>query len=283
MKPAKMTDQHQLIHQAGPELQAIQAILTDLRTGDVDQAVQNLQALRETIHAAIPAKLRIGRGITWVVQRISDLLAEGCPDAAEFISLAKLLSRCISDSDLLFGVPIFMMGEVGKRQPEAVFGFFARAADSQDWVVREFAQGGFRELIGEQREAVLPWLKQMALDKSPNRRRFAAETLRPVTVSRWMFRQPEYSLGVLRLMFHEAHPYPRTSVGNNLSDLSRRQPELIFNIVQELVATQDKNSYWIAERACRNLVKQAPLRVMDILGVDEYHYKDRNFYRSQLS
>ena len=102
-----------------------------------------------------------------------------------------------------------------------------------------------------------------------------------VTVNRWLNKEPDYSLSVLRLMFREAHPYPRTSVGNNLSDLSRYHPELIFGIVQELVGTQDKNSYWIAERVCRNLVKQAPRRVMDLLEVDEYHYKDRNFYRAQ--
>ncbi len=28
---------------------------------------------------------------------------------------------------------------------------------------------------------------------------------------------------------------------------------------------------------CRNLVKHEPERVMDLLQVQEYHYKDRNF------
>jgi 3-methyladenine DNA glycosylase AlkC len=68
-------------------------------------------------------------------------------------------------------------------------------------------------------------------------------------------------------------------VGNNLSDLARRNPDLILGIVKDLVESGDKNSYWIAYRACRNMVKNAPEEVMDILAVDEYHYKDRNFYR----
>ena len=42
----------------------------------------------------------------------------------------------------------------------------------------------------------------------------------------------------------------------------------------------DGNSRWIATRACRNLVKQEPVRVMDLLGVDEYRYKDRVYKRS---
>lgn len=48
----------------------------------------------------------------------------------------------------------------------------------------------------------------------------------------------------------------------------------------ELPAGRDGNSYWIATRACRNLVKKEPQRVRDALGVDEYHYKERHFYRS---
>jgi len=60
----------------------------------------------------------------------------------------------------------------------------------------------------------------------------------------------------------------------------RRQPELVYGLVGDLVASGDPNSGWIAHRACRNLVKVDPRRVMDLLGVDEYHYKDRNFYRN---
>jgi 3-methyladenine DNA glycosylase AlkC len=88
---------------------------------------------------------------------------------------------------------------------------------------------------------------------------------------------------VLRLMFAEAHPYPRTSVGNNLSDLSRRQPERIYTIVQELVESKNANSAWIAHRACRNLVKTDPRRVMDLLGIEEYHYKDRHYFKKVRS
>ena len=97
--------------------------------------------------------------------------------------------------------------------------------------------------------------------------------------NRWLHNEPQSSLDVLGLMFSEPHPYPRTSVGNNLSDLSRRNPELIFRVVGELVANDDKNSAWIAHRACRNLVKIDPVRVLDLLGLDQYHYKDRHFSR----
>lgn len=71
-------------------------------------------------------------------------------------------------------------------------------------------------------------------------------------------------------------------MGNNLSDLARRLPEKVFTIVDELVQSKDKNAYWIAYRACRNLIKKEPKRVMDLLKIDEYRYKKRVYYRESV-
>lgn len=69
-------------------------------------------------------------------------------------------------------------------------------------------------------------------------------------------------------------------MGNNLSDLARHLPDRVFEIVKELVDSGDRNSYWIAYRACRNLVRKEPTRVMDLLEVNEYRYKRRIHKRS---
>lgn len=84
----------------------------------------------------------------------------------------------------------------------------------------------------------------------------------------------------MKFLFKEGSPYPRTSVGNNLSDLARHLPDRVFEIVKELVDSGDRNSYWIAYRACRNLVRKEPTRVMDLLEVNEYRYKRRIHKRS---
>jgi 3-methyladenine DNA glycosylase AlkC len=257
------------------------AISQDLLGGQVERGIGQLRALKDEIHAAIPEKLRIGRGITWVVERVSLLLAtQGLRDET-LRELALNLYAQLAEDDLLIGVAIFLMGEYGMRHPEGAFGFFEKAAGAGHWVVREFTAGAFRKTIGLNKDVVLPWLQKIARSPDPNQRRFSSETLRPVTYNKWLNQQPEYSLSVLRLLFKESHPYPRTSVGNNLSDLSRRQPELIFGLVKDLMASGDANSYWIAYRACRNLVKKEPQLVMDLLKVEEYHYKDRNFYKKK--
>jgi 3-methyladenine DNA glycosylase AlkC len=259
------------------EVRATRAITQDLLGGQVERGIVRLRSLKDEIYAAIPANLRIGRGITWVVERISTLLtAQGLPDG-NLRELAGIIYSNLDGDDLTIGVAIFLMAEHGVRLPKEVLEFFERAACSQNWVMREYAAGAFRKVIGQNKDIVLPWLQENALSKDPFLRRFSSETLRPVTHNKWLNQQPEYSISVLKLMFKESHPYPRTSVGNNLSDLSRQQPELIFGIVIDLVASGDENSYWIAYRACRNIVKKEPVRVMKLLQLEEYHYKDRNF------
>jgi len=135
----------------------------------------------------------------------------------------------------------------------------------------------FRRLIkqypGEAKVALL----KLVHSEDANIRRFVSETLRPVQENRWFYRQPEYSLEILRHLFREKATYPRTSVGNNLSDLARRLPDLVYHLVEELVNSGDENSYWIAYRACRNLVKVDPTKVMALLRVKQYNYKDRNY------
>jgi len=107
--------------------------------------------------------------------------------------------------------------------------------------------------------------------------------LRPVVENKWLYQDLDYSISILRHLFKEPHPYPRTSVGNNLSDISRRNPDVVFQLVTELVSMKDENSDWIARRACRNLVKKYPIRVMDVLGVDVYKYKNQVYRRRNYS
>lgn len=266
----------------GTERHAVQHILLHLSEGRLKQGIDDLRILKDDVYASIPASKRISRGITWVVERIALLLVQASGEEMQIDQLALAIYNLLDEGDQLSGVPIFMMGEYGKRYPEETFAFFERAGSSTDWVVREFAAGAFRRMISDNRQVAFDWLMTAVESDNPYLRRMVSETLRPVTDLKWLQKEPQVSLRVLRRLFHEKHPYPRTSVGNNLSDLSRGNPELILDIVRELVQNNDPNSYWIAYRACRNLVKKEPGRVMDLLGVDVYQYKDRNYSRERI-
>jgi 3-methyladenine DNA glycosylase AlkC len=254
-------------------------ILALLEAQQIEPALVALRCMKDSSYAAIPEKKRISTGITWVLKRIAVLLASRAASDEALGRAARQIFENLQCHDHLLGAPLFMMAESAKNDPGPALAFFEQASLSPDWVVREFAAAALHTVIPAQRDLLLPALHAYAQHADHNLRRMAAEALRPVSENRWIQSQPEFSLGVLQRLFQEPHPYPRTSVGNNLSDLGRGNPELIFSLVAELVASRDPNSTWIAHRACRNLVKQQPLRVLDLLGVDEYHYKDRNFYR----
>ena len=138
----------------------------------------------------------------------------------------------------------------------------------------------FRKLIKKHPEEMSKFLLELVKSEDANTRCFVAETLRPVQENRWFYKNPDYPLSILKNMFKESSHYPRTSVGNNLSNLARQLPEIVYGLVKELVDSGDKNSYWIAYRACRNLVKKEPVRVLDLLNVDDYIYKKRRYRRN---
>jgi hypothetical protein len=57
----------------------------------------------------------------------------------------------------------------------------------------------------------------------------------------------------------------------------RVDQSVAWPLVEELARSGDKNSSWIATRACRNFVKKEPVLVMETLGVTEYKYKNRQY------
>jgi len=179
------------------------------------------------------------------------------------------------------GVSLGVLSFYGLDNYKKVLPYFESAAASSEWDLREFAQMFFRKLIKKYPKEMKGYLLKLVKSEDANIRRFVSETLRPVQENKWFYKNPDYPLSILKNMFQESLAYPRTSVGNNLSDLARRLPDLVYDLVKELVDSGDKNSYWIAYRACRNLVKKEPIKVMDLLKVDEYKYKKRIHKRSE--
>jgi 3-methyladenine DNA glycosylase AlkC len=223
--------------------------------------------------AAIPDNKRVSFGTVYTIQELSKHLFVSLTEAdAEVYDVASVLFEKSADFKSK-GVALGILSLCGTEDYTRVLPFFEASAVSPDWVMREFAQMFFRKIIQDKPNETKEFLLENAVSKDANMRRFVAETLRPVKENTWFYTHPDYPLSILRLLFKESSPYPRTSVGNNLSDLARRRPELVLGLVEELVSSGDRNSYWIAYRACRNLVKTQPARVMTLLRVDEYKYK----------
>jgi 3-methyladenine DNA glycosylase AlkC len=265
---------------AGVERKIQKDIIDSLLQGEYALAMERISPIVDELYANIPDNKRISYGIVHVVKTLSEYLythlvemdAPVCQVASHiFEESADFESKGISLGILSY----YGLGDYKKALP-----YFESAAASSDWEVRELAQMFFRKLIKKHPGEMKGYLLKLVKSEDANIRRFVAETLRPVQENRWFYKNPDYPLSILRNMFRESSSYPRASVGNNLSDLTRQLPDIVYDLVAELVESGDKNAYWIAYRACRNLVKKEPVKVMDLLKVDEYKYKKRIHKRS---
>jgi 3-methyladenine DNA glycosylase AlkC len=252
-------------------------ILLPILVKDNPEVIHHINLILSDLYNNIPEQRRISNGRVYTVKILSAYLYQCLREqnADIFTTAIKIFDD--SPEVLTKGVAMGILSLYGLGDFANVTSFFTTAAAGNDWGLRELAQMFFRKLITKYPEEAKIYLLNLAKSKDYNLRRFAAETLRPVVENKWIYNQPEYSLEVLRHLFKERVPYPRSSVGNNLSDLSRRLPDLVYSIVDELVYSSDKNSYWIAYRACRNLVKKEPVKAMSLLRIEEYHYKTAHY------
>lgn len=243
-------------------------------------ALKGMSAVLKELHANIPENKRVSYGLVYTLKVLADYLYTLMTDAeVPVFHIASLLYAEGQEAQST-GVALGILSYCGLINYTPVLPYFESAAAAPDWDLREFAQMFFRKLVKKYPAEMQDFLLCLVESENANSRRFVSETLRPVQENQWFYTQPDYPLTVLRHLFREHSPYPRASVGNNLSDLARRLPDLVYGLVEELVASGDENSYWIAYRACRNLVKREPIRVMDLLKVDEYQYKMAKYRRS---
>ncbi len=255
-------------------------IISSIVRREYRQAPQQLSEILAELYAGIPDRDRASHGIVYTVKVLSQYLyAQLAQTGLPVQEIASVIYAQSNDAKPRF-VALGIMSFSGPGGLKDTLRCFEAAAASADWEIREIAQGLFRRLVANYPDDVREFLLRLSISPDANLRRFVAETLRPVRENAWFYKDPEYPLSILRGMLKECSSYARTSVGNNLSDLARRLPEAVYGLVRELVDNGDENSHWIAYRACRNLVKSDPVRVMDLLRVDEYQYKGRVYRRS---
>jgi 3-methyladenine DNA glycosylase AlkC len=262
------------------ETQIEAEITNKMLQGEVDLAVLNIPVILDAIYKAIPEKKRISHGRFSTIKVLAEHLYHKF--VAMNISTLEVGARItnLSKNYRAIGVGLGILSLYGLDDYPSILPYFELAAGSDHWEPREYAQGLFRKIIKKHRYEIKNYLLELVQSDNAKLRRFVSETLRPVVENQWLYQEIDYSLYILRHLFLESNAYPRTSVGNNLSDIARRKPELVYDLVDELVALNDKNATWIATRACRNLVKVDPIRVMDHLVVNEYKYKQRVYKRS---
>lgn len=254
----------------------IKSLVDKIPSREISETASALAGLIERIRSDIPEKRRGSTGRYSIVKALGENIYPFLEDPIKFgIAIYETPGDPFVRS---LGLQLLSLWAVENQGVEQVKAYFeAGAAEKDDWIVRECASGLIRKLTKKFPEEVRSWYLELVRSPDPNQRRFVSESLRPVVENRWFHKDPDYPLGIIRHLFRESAPYPRTSVGNNLSDWMRVDPDTAWPIVKELATNGNKNSYWIAYRACRNYVKTEPVQVMRLLDIAEYKYKNRSY------
>ncbi|MFC2104435.1 hypothetical protein ACFLS4_03670 [Bacteroidota bacterium] len=230
-------------------------------------------------YSNIPQKKRISYGGYYVVKILGEYLYDIFKQENLDIYNIGIGLYNNSENRKCKGILLCTLSHYGLDDYKRILPVIEKAAKDNDWEVREFAAGFINKITRKYPYEVKEFYLSLVNSENENIRRFVSESLRPVSDNKWFFKNPDYPLSIIRNLFKENKTYPRTSVGNNLSDWARRKPEMVYEMVKELVKSENKNSYWIAYRACRNLIKKEPLKVMDLLGINEYKYKKKIYFK----
>jgi 3-methyladenine DNA glycosylase AlkC len=261
----------------------IQELVDEVPDLELGVIAAKLQKLIETIHKDIPERKRVSKGRYSIVKvlgmDIYPMLEAGSINVLDF---GKKLFQDSQFDPFVRSTGVQLCSLVGFKTGDLdqALSVIKQAAGDENWIVRECASGLVRKLIKAYPGEMRTWYLKLVKSKDPLLRRFVSESMRPVVENKWFKKDPEYVLGIIKQLFRETEEYPRTSIGNNLSDWMRVDQEVAWPIVSELAKNGDPNSYWIAYRACRNYVKTEPEKVMDLLGVDEYKYKSTIYKRN---
>lgn len=258
----------------------ISSLLNRIETNDYQEYAPVFELIIQMIYDDIPDKKRISYGRYTVLKRVGPVLYSPLSlrntDIQE-LSSSIYLQKNHSWELRALALQLLTIHGAATDNPQVALPLIEEAAADEEWEVRECASGFVRQLIFNNQEIMHSWYLKMVMSDNPFKRRFASESLRPVADNGWFKKHPEFAFSIIKNLYKEKDKYPRTSVGNSLSDWMRIDEEKTVKIVEELAGNGNENSHWIAYRACRNLVKKKPILVMKILKTDSYQYKNRKY------
>lgn len=265
-------------------LENITKLIKNIDNTPISETAGNLHEIIEKVREDIPEKKRISLGRYSITKKMGEEMYPFlCERNIDVIQLSTDIFNNLKYDEFVRSLAVQLLTIHGEScgKPEKILSYVEKAAMDDNWIVRECSAGYVRKLIKKFPDKMQKWYLKMVRSENPLQRRFACESLRPVADNGWFKKRPEFVFPIICNLYAEHEEYPRTSIGNALSDWMRVDEERTLKIVRKLAKSGNTDSYWIAYRACRNLVKKQPLLVMDMLGIDHYRYKDRNFKRER--
>ena len=110
------------------------------------------------------------------------------------------------------------------------------------------------------------WIK----DSSPHVRRLVSEGTRPrlpwASRLRKLQADPSPIIPLLEALKDDPELYVRRSVANNLNDIGKDHPQLVYQLLAKWQKTSNKNRDWVISHALRSAVKRCEPQALALLG-----------------
>jgi len=153
------------------ELRPVKAIIAALTTRAYRSWPQELaERLKDDTYAAIPAQERGSRGITWVLQRISDMVIQVCPKDEDLKALGLTLLRAPGRKRLVNRVPILLSRpNIGKRHPSRCTSSLSKRRTLRNWVSERACGRRVPQNHCPNKAVVLPWPQKIRPGCQPER------------------------------------------------------------------------------------------------------------------
>ena len=116
-----------------------------------------------------------------------------------------------------------------------------------------------RPFIIRHEKKMMAQMKKWSVSKNHHVRRLSSEGCRPRLP--WAMSLPKYIddpepvLAILLTLLEDDSEYVRRSVANNLNDIAKDHPEIIFKITKQYIG-RSENTDKLLKHACRTLLKQ---------------------------
>lgn len=149
--------------------------------------------------------------------------------------------------------------------------FFEVSMTAQYELTQRFtAEFSIRPFLERHTLATLARLREWAGDPSPHVRRLVSEGTRPrlpwAPRLREFQKDPRPVLELLELLKDDADLYVRRSVANNLNDIGKDHPELLFEIARQWMSGASDERRWMVRHALRSAVKRAEAGALEVMG-----------------
>jgi 3-methyladenine DNA glycosylase AlkC len=132
------------------------------------------------------------------------------------------------------------------------------------------AEISIRPFLEKHQQATLSMLRVWATDASEHVRRLVSEGTRPrlpwAPRLRAFQTDPRPVLALLELLKDDPSLYVRRSVANNLNDIGKDHPDLLFATAERWLKNAGENRQWIVRHALRSAVKRGEQGALRVLG-----------------